>query len=173
LSITTGVMIDTSTNSGKSVKSRLYGRTITGPVVNSDAMAVIEAYQNTGDGVASVRLIPALKPEFGKIVIHFQNHRLLLQFLILDPMRIIRITAQAVVTVGFIILIVAFKPDHLAIAFESQNVRRDPIQKPAVVRNDHRAAGESQQRFFKRAQRFDIEIVGRLVQQQYVAAAFQ
>ena len=39
--------------------------------------------------------------------------------------------------------------------------------------NDHRAAGESQQGFFQRPQRFHVEIVGRLVEQQHIAATAQ
>ena len=37
--------------------------------------------------------------------------------------------------------------------------------------DDHRAAGEAQQRLLERAQRVDVEVVGRLVEQQHVAAA--
>src|SRR4029079_14198967 len=36
-----------------------------------------------------------------------------------------------------------------------------------------RAAGEAQQRFFQRAQRLDVQVVGRLVEQHQVAAALQ
>src|SRR6476660_1127226 len=48
-----------------------------------------------------------------------------------------------------------------------------PIWKPAVVRDDHRAAREFRQRILERPQRFHIEIVRRLVEQQHVAAAQQ
>ena len=39
--------------------------------------------------------------------------------------------------------------------------------------DDHRAAGEVEQRLFERAQRVDVEVVGRLVEQQQVAAGAQ
>ena len=39
--------------------------------------------------------------------------------------------------------------------------------------DDHGAAGEVLDRVFQRAQRFDVEVVGRLVQQQHVAALLQ
>jgi len=41
------------------------------------------------------------------------------------------------------------------------------------MRDDHRAAREGNQGVLERAQRFDIQIVGRLVEQQDVAACFQ
>jgi hypothetical protein len=41
------------------------------------------------------------------------------------------------------------------------------------VADDHGAAGEILQRLFQRAQGIDIEIVGRLVEQQHVGAGFQ
>ena len=48
-----------------------------------------------------------------------------------------------------------------------------PIEEPAVVADDHRAAGERQQRLLERAQRVDVEVVGRLVEQQQVRAALE
>ena len=47
------------------------------------------------------------------------------------------------------------------------------IEEPAIVRDHHRAAGEVEQRLLERAQRVDVEIVRRLVEQQHVAAALQ
>ncbi len=41
------------------------------------------------------------------------------------------------------------------------------------MRDHHHAAGEFQQRVFQRAQRFHVEVVGRFVQQQHVAAGDQ
>ena len=41
------------------------------------------------------------------------------------------------------------------------------------MRDDHRAAGELGERILERAQRFDIEVVRRLVQKQHVAALEQ
>jgi hypothetical protein len=38
--------------------------------------------------------------------------------------------------IGYIFRIGTRKPDHLAIALESQNMRSNPIEKPAVVRNN-------------------------------------
>ena len=88
-------------------------------------------------------------------------------------MRLVGGGAKAPLAVGFVVLIVPLEPHHLAVALERQHVRRDPIQEPAIVADDHGTAGEVQQRLFERAQRIDVEIVGRLVEQQQVAAAPQ
>ena len=47
------------------------------------------------------------------------------------------------------------------------------VEEPAVVGDDHGAAGEVEQRLLERAQGVDVEVVGRLVEQQQVAAAAQ
>ena len=41
------------------------------------------------------------------------------------------------------------------------------------MRNHQHAAGEFEQRIFQRAQRFDVEVVGRFVEQQHVATLQQ
>jgi hypothetical protein len=46
----------------------------------------------------------------------------------------------------------------------------DAIEEPPIVADDHGAARIGEQHFFERAQRIDVEIVGRLVEQQQVAA---
>ena len=68
---------------------------------------------------------------------------------------------------------VALKPAGLGVALEREHVGRDPVEEPAIVGDDHRAAGERQQRLLERAQRVDVEVVGRLVEQQQVAALAQ
>jgi hypothetical protein len=61
----------------------------------------------------------------------------------------------------------------VAVALEGQRVRRDAVEEPAIVADDHGAAGEIGQRVFQRAQRVDVEIVGRLVEQQQVGAGLE
>ncbi len=61
----------------------------------------------------------------------------------------------------------------LRVAFEGKDVRRDAVEEPAVVRDHDGAAGEVEQRLFERTQGVDVEVVGRLVEQQHVAAALQ
>ena len=65
----------------------------------------------------------------------------------------------------------ALEPRRLRVALEREDVRRDAVEEPAIVGDHDRAAGEVEQRVFERAQRVDVEIVRRLVEQQHVAAA--
>ncbi len=52
-------------------------------------------------------------------------------------------------------------------------MRGNAVEEPAVVADDHGAAGEIEQRVLERAQRVDVQVVGRLVEQQQVAARAQ
>src|SRR5205085_9140529 len=61
----------------------------------------------------------------------------------------------------------------MAVALEGEDVGGEAVEEEAVVADDHRAAGKILDRFFQRAQGLDVEVVGRLVEQQHVAAAFQ
>ncbi len=88
-------------------------------------------------------------------------------------MRLVGIVAQPLAPIFQIVGIVALEPDHLAVAFECEHVGGDPVEKPAIVRDHHCAAREIEQCFLQRAQRLDVEIVGRLVEQQHVAAALE
>src|SRR6185503_2417176 len=90
--------------------------------------------------------------------------------LVLDAVRLVGVFAFATLVVLGVFLIVAFAPDHFRIAFEREDVGGDAIEEPAIVRDHHRAAGEVEQRVLERAQRVDVEVVGRLVEEQQVAA---
>src|SRR5271169_2191504 len=90
------------------------------------------------------------------------------QLLVLHPMRDDGILTQPAHLVLLIVLEVAFEPFDMAVAFEGQHVGGDAVEEPAVVADDHGAAGEIFQRLFERAQGIDIEIVGGLVEQQHV-----
>src|SRR5580704_6465579 len=72
-----------------------------------------------------------------------------------------------------VFLVVPLEPNDLRVAFESENVGRNPVEEPAVVRDDHGAAGEGHQRLLERTQRLDVEIVGGLIQEKDVAAGFE
>ena len=58
-------------------------------------------------------------------------------------------------------------------ALVGEDVRRDAVEEPPVVGDDHGAAGELEQRVLERAERLDVEVVGRLVEQQQVAALLE
>src|SRR5208283_5265155 len=74
---------------------------------------------------------------------------------------------------SLISLIIALKPAHLAFALKSQDMRSDPVKEPAVMADYNRATGKVLDRFFQRAERVHVQIVGRFIQQQNVAAAFK
>src|SRR5437763_10371507 len=64
----------------------------------------------------------------------------------------------------------ALEPRHLALALEGEDVSRDAVEEPAVVRDHDRAAGEVEQRLLERSQRVDVEVVRGLVQKEHVPA---
>jgi hypothetical protein len=65
------------------------------------------------------------------------------------------------------------EPHHPAVALEGEHVGGDAVEEPAVVADHHRRAGEAQQRLLERPQGVDFEVVGRLVEEQQVAAALE
>src|SRR6185436_17545106 len=76
-------------------------------------------------------------------------------------------------SINLVIGIIPLKPNHFAITLEREYVRRDAIEKPPIVRNHHRTTREILERLFQRAQRVDVEIVCRLIEQQHVRAFLQ
>src|SRR5687767_5276366 len=80
------------------------------------------------------------------------------QLPILDAVRLIGIRTLPPFQVLDVALVIPFVPHRLAVALEGEDVRGDAIEEPAVVRDDHRAAGEVEQRNLERPQRIDIEI---------------
>jgi pimeloyl-ACP methyl ester carboxylesterase len=90
-----------------------------------------------------------------------------------DAVRAGGLGAEALDLVLLVGLEVALEPEPVRAALPGQDVGRDPVQEPAVVAGDHRAAGELQQRVLQAGQGIDVEVVGRLVQQQQVAALLE
>ena len=95
------------------------------------------------------------------------------QLLVLQPVRDDRILPQPSHLVLFVILEIAFEPFDMAVVLEGQHVGGDAVEEPAVMADDHGAAGKILQRLFQRAQRIDVEIVGGFVEQQHVGAGLQ
>src|SRR5690606_33470609 len=58
-------------------------------------------------------------------------------------------------------------------ALEGEDVGRHAVQEPAVVGDDHGAAGELQQSVLERAEGLHVQVVRRLVQEQHVAALLE
>src|SRR6059058_3237508 len=72
-----------------------------------------------------------------------------------------------------VVVVVPDAMDHMALAFESENRGANAIQKIAIMTDHDDAAAEGDERFLEQAQRSEIEIVGRFVEHQNVAAALQ
>src|SRR5690606_22945475 len=96
----------------------------------------------------------------------------LLQRLEPQPLRA-GVVAQAALLVFLVLAVVALEELHVRVALEGEDVGGDAVQEPAVMRDHEGVAGEFQQRVFQRAQGFDVEVVGRFVEQQHVAALQQ
>ncbi len=88
-------------------------------------------------------------------------------------MRLIGFSAEAPAAIDLVIRVVTLEPHYLALALEGEDVRRHAVEKPAVVCDDDRTAGVVEQRLFKGAQGVDIEVVGRLVEQENVGPGLQ
>jgi hypothetical protein len=93
--------------------------------------------------------------------------------LVADPVRLVGGGAELLAPEGLVVGDVAQEEAHLAVALEGQNMGRDAVQEPAVVADDDHAAGERLQSGLQRAQRVDVQVVGRLVEQQHVAAGLE
>src|SRR6185437_3363867 len=50
--------------------------------------------------------------------------------LVLDPVWLVGVDAEAALLVGFVVLEVAFEPFDMAVAFERQHVRRHAVEEP-------------------------------------------
>jgi hypothetical protein len=55
------------------------------------------------------------------------------QFLVFDPMRLIRIRPQAALSIRFVIGVIAFEPDGVTVALEGEDMGGDTVQEPAIV----------------------------------------
>src|SRR5688572_28280666 len=88
-------------------------------------------------------------------------------------MRRISVSTFPPAEISIVFLEVPLEPDDFRVPLEREDVRRDSIEKPPIVTDDDRASGEAKQRLLERAQRIDVEIVRRFVEQQYVAARLE
>src|SRR5580700_3336079 len=92
------------------------------------------------------------------------------QWFVADSVGLTGILAFALFVILDIFLIVSLEPNDFRVAFERQYMGRDSIEKPSIMRDDDGAPGKGHQRIFQSAQCFDVQVIGRLVEQQYVAA---
>src|SRR5215813_1610567 len=64
------------------------------------------------------------------------------ELLVLDPVRNGGVDPQSALLVFLVVLKVALEPFDVAVVLEGQDVGGDAVEEPAVVADDHRAAGE-------------------------------
>ena len=76
-------------------------------------------------------------------------------------------------SIGLVGGVVAFEPDDPTLSFKGEDVRRDPIEEPAVVTNDDRAASEVLESLFERPHGVDIEVIRRLIEEEDVGAGLE
>ena len=88
-------------------------------------------------------------------------------------MRTVGLRAKTAPLVFLIGLEIAFEPFDMAVALEGEDVGRQAVEEEAVVADDHGASGEILERILERAKGLDVEVVGRLVEQDDVAAGGQ
>src|SRR5690606_9755490 len=65
------------------------------------------------------------------------------------------VVAHAAALVLFVLAVIALEELDVAVALEGQDMGRDAVEEPAVVRDHEGVAGELQQRVFQRAQGLD------------------
>ena len=72
-----------------------------------------------------------------------------------------------------VFLEVPFKPFNFAIAFEDEKMGAYPVEKVAVMADDHDASGEFIQGFLQYAHGVHIKVIGGFIEQQEIAAPTQ
>src|SRR4051812_31446608 len=89
------------------------------------------------------------------------------------PVRPRRLRAEPLDLVPLVVGEVALEPEPLRVALVGEDVRRHAVEEPPVVADHDGAAGELQQCGLQAGQRLGVEVVGRLVEQQQVAALLE
>jgi hypothetical protein len=98
---------------------------------------------------------------------------LLTQLFVSKSLRLVGTLAETLTTLGLVGFEIALTPVDVTISFEGEDVRRQAIQEPAVMADDDGATGKVGDGLLQRPQRFDVQVVGWLVEEQDVAAAPQ
>src|SRR5258706_6906301 len=116
--------------------------------------------RETATSAAEARLSPPGRSASGQLAVG-------------DAVRPRSLGAQPVDLVLLVRLEVALEPEPARTALPGQDVGRDTVKEPAVVAGDHRAARELKQRILQRREGLDVQVVGRLVEQEQVAALLE
>ncbi len=98
---------------------------------------------------------------------------LLRQLPVLNAMGLVGVFTQPRPTISVILGVVAFVPEDIGVALEGQDVGTDAVQEPAIMTDDDQAAAELHEGIFEGAQGIDIQVVGGLIEDDQVGAAFE
>ena len=74
------------------------------------------------------------------------------------PVRLGSSFAKTLFAIGFVLGVVTFEEHRLRVVFVRQDVGRDAVKEPPIVRDHNCSAREVQQGFFQRTQGFDVEV---------------
>src|SRR6266540_2865262 len=93
--------------------------------------------------------------------------------LVPDAPRLRALLAQAAALVRLVLLVIAGEEGPARVALAGEDVCRDPVEEPAVVRDDEDAPGVLEERVLERAEGLDVEVVRGLVEEQEVPAGHE
>ena len=91
--------------------------------------------------------------------------------LVTQSVGLVGVDTETLVTIRLVVAEVPLPPAGLGLPLEGEHVGGDAVEEPPVVADDHGATGERQECVLEGPQRVDVEVVGRLVEQEDVAAA--
>src|SRR3546814_18375412 len=80
------------------------------------------------------------------------------------------VVAQAAPLVFLVFAVVALEELHVRVALAGEDMRRDAVQAPPVMRDHESVARALKQRAYKRSQGFDVQDCGRIPDQPTVTA---
>ena len=75
--------------------------------------------------------------------------------------------------IRFVSRVITVIEEDFAVAFESQNVRRHTVKEPAIMTDHHHATDKAFHAVFKRTHRVDVDVIGRLIEQDDIGALLQ
>src|SRR5579875_2461055 len=91
------------------------------------------------------------------------------ELLVGQAVRPVGLGTELLVPEALVGLEVALEPPDLGIALEGEHVGGDAVEKPPVVGDHDGTPGKGEQGLLERAQRVDVEVVRRLVEQEQVS----
>ena len=84
---------------------------------------------------------------------------LMRELLVAEAVRLVGGEAESLLPASLVDLEVALADVDVTVSFEGDDVRRQPVEEPAIVGNHHGAAREFEKRVFQRRQGLNIKVV--------------